>query len=118
MLSFHCYTISTGRLHAGMTESSASSDPATAEMVAILKQLPSASVFGTQFHMFQNKDIQLLNRYRPSSASTSQDSPQPAGGGKEAERMTRVRGFVTELLQHYGPAGVAFRLDASPPTQV
>ncbi len=53
-----------------------------------------------------------------SSASTSEDSVQPASGGLEAERMARVRRFLNSLLGHYAAADVQPSLDVSPPTQV
>ncbi len=55
-------------MHAGTLEPSVSSEPAIPDMIAILKRLPSAKVFGTEFHMFQNNKIQLMNCYRPSTA--------------------------------------------------
>ncbi len=52
------------------------------------------------------------------SASTSEDYIQPASGGLEAERMTRVRRFLSDLLGHYAATDVKPSLDISPPTQV
>jgi len=53
-----------------------------------------------------------------SSASTSEDSVQPASGGREAERMARVRRFLNSLLRHYAAADGQPSLDVTPPTQV
>lgn len=53
-----------------------------------------------------------------SSASTSEDSVQPASGGREAERMARVRRFLNSLLRHYAAADGQPSLDITPPTQV
>jgi len=52
------------------------------------------------------------------SASTSEDSIQPASGGLEAERMTRVRKFLNNLLGHYAAADIKPSLDVSPSSQV
>ncbi len=53
-----------------------------------------------------------------SSANSSEGFIQPASGGLGAERMTRVRRFLSDLLGHYAAADVKPNLDASPPTQV
>lgn len=50
-------------------------------------------------------------------ASFSEDSISAARGGREAERMTRVRRFLSNLLEHYASADVKPSLDVSPPTQ-
>jgi len=52
------------------------------------------------------------------SASTSEESVLPARGSSEAERMARVRRFLSDLLGHYAATDVKLRLDTSPPTQV
>ena len=52
------------------------------------------------------------------SASISEDSVQPDSGGLEAERMARVRRFLSDLLGHYAATDVKPSLDTSPPTQV
>ncbi len=52
------------------------------------------------------------------SASTSEDYVQAASGGREAERMARVRRFLGDLLGHYAAPDVKPSLDTSPPTQV
>jgi len=61
----------TGKLHAGMLEPLAFSDPAIVDMVANLKWLPSASNFGTNFHVFQNNEVQLMSCYRPSTVKVN-----------------------------------------------
>ena len=53
---------------AGTLGPSVSSDPAIVEMIANLKGLPSARIFGTEFHMFQSNELQLMSCYRPSAA--------------------------------------------------
>jgi hypothetical protein len=40
-------------------------------MIANLKDLPSASNLEAEFHMFQNDEVQLINRYRPSTAKVN-----------------------------------------------
>ncbi len=43
----------------------------TLNVIANLKDLPSANSFGTMFHMFQNNEVQLMNCYRPSTAKVN-----------------------------------------------